>query len=365
MKLNGTAIKKHILTGIGYMIPLVVAAGLCMALGQVIDSDVRNSVTGLGYWLYQCGNFGMSMVVPVITAGVAYSISDKPGIAPGIIVGFVCTAVKAGFIGGIAGGFLVGYLVLAVKKYVKLPKPMRGLMSVMIIPVVVTAVAGVMMYTIVGLPFAWLQQVLTEWITNLQTGSKIVFGAVLGAMACFDFGGPVNKTMSTFVNGLMVDGIYGPESIKFVGSMIPPFGIAIACLLARHKFTKSEKESLKAAVPMGFCMITEGVIPIAARDLIRVVFSCCVGSAVAGALCMVWGTEQVVPHGGMLTVPLMTNPLQFCLALAIGSVITGVILAVIKKPVTDEDEKFDELGVNVLDIDVNDSSDVDFTIEKF
>lgn len=367
MKGKVGTIKKHILTAISYMIPLVVAAGLCMALGQVIDSDVRNSTAGLGYYLYMVGKYGMNMVVPVITAGVAYSISDKPGIAPGLIVGFVCTEIKAGFIGGIVGGFLVGGLVILVKKYIKLPKSMQGLMPVMVIPVLVSAVASVLMYTIVGIPFVWLQAALTSWITNLQTGSKIVFGAVLGVMACFDFGGPVNKTMSTFVNGLMVDGVCGPESIKFVGSMIPPFGIAIACLLARNKFTKSEKESLKAAVPMGICMITEGVIPIAARDLVRVVFSCCCGSAVAGALCMVWGTEQVVPHGGMLTVPLMTHPGLFCLALAIGSVITGVILALIKKPVTVEDEAYDDMGVDVLGMmDEGESSGdgLDFTIEK-
>jgi len=135
-------IKKHVLTAIGYMIPLVVAAGLCMALGQFIDGDVRNSTSGIGWYLYKAGGFGMSAVVPVITAGVAYSIADRPGIAPGLILGFICTEIKAGFIGGIVAGFLVGYLVLAVKKYVKLPSAMQGLMPVMVIPVLVTAVAS-------------------------------------------------------------------------------------------------------------------------------------------------------------------------------------------------------------------------------
>ena len=325
-------IKKHVLTAIGYMIPLVVAAGLCMALGQFIDGDVRNSTSGIGWYLYKAGGFGMSAVVPVITAGVAYSIADRPGIAPGLILGFI------------VAGFLVGYLVLAVKKYVKLPSAMQGLMPVMVIPVLVTAVASVLMFTVVGQPFAWLQVTLTAAISGLQNGSKFVFGAVLGGMACFDFGGPVNKTMSTFVNGLMVDGVLEPEAVKFVGSMIPPFGIAISCLLTRNKYTKAEKEALKAAVPMGFCMITEGVIPIAARDLVRVVFSCVCGSAVAGGLSMMWGCGSPVPHGGMLSVPLFTNPAKFCLALAIGSVITGVILSLLKKPVTEEDESFEDLG---------------------
>lgn len=348
-------VKKTILTAISYMIPLVVAAGLCMALGQVVDSDVRNSTSGLGYYLFMAGKYGMNLVVPVIAAGVAYAIADKPGIAPGLILGFVCTEIKAGFIGGIVAGFLVGYLVIAVKKYVKLPKSMQGLMPVMVIPVIVTVLATVLMYTVVGIPFVWLQQTLTAAITNLQTGSKVVFGAVLGVMACFDFGGPVNKTMSAFANGLMIDGIYGPEAVKFVGSMIPPFGIAISALLTRNKYTKAEKEALKAAVPMGVCMITEGVIPIAARDLVRVVISCCLGSAVAGALVMVWGVGSPIPHGGLLTVPLFTKPVLFLIALAIGSVITGVTLSLIKKPVTEEDEVFEGLGqVNDQNMDTDD-----------
>ena len=363
MKEHGviSIIKKHILTAIGYMIPLVVAAGLSMALGQFIDGDVRNSTSGIGYYLYKAGNFGMSAVVPVITAGVAYSISDRPGIAPGLILGFICTEIKAGFIGGIVAGFLVGYLVLAVKKYVKLPAAMQGLMPVMVIPVLVTAISSVLMFTIVGQPFAWLQVTLTEAITGLQSGSKFVFGAVLGGMACFDFGGPVNKTMSTFVNGLMVDGVFEPEAVKFIGSMIPPFGIAISCLLTKNKYTKAEKEALKAAVPMGFCMITEGVIPIAARDLIRVVFSCVCGSAVAGGLSMIWGCGSPVPHGGMLSVPLFTNPVKFCIALVIGSMITAVILSLIKKPVTEADENFEDLG-NTAD---DSSNDNDIKIETF
>ena len=355
-------IKKHILTGIGYMIPLVVAAGLSMALGQVIDSDVRNSVTGLGYFLYKMGQYGMNLVVPVITAGVAYSIADRPGIAPGIIIGFVCTEIKAGFIGGIVAGFLIGYFVMALKKHLKVPKWMQGLMPVMIIPVLTTVVIGVLMYTVVGMPFAWLTEVLTNWISGMQNSSKFLFGAVLGGMACFDFGGPVNKTMSTFVNGLMADGVIGHESVKFVGSMIPPFGIAISCLLTPKKYTSAEKEQLKAAVPMGICMITEGVIPIAARDLIRVVFACVCGSAIAGGLCMVWGTGSPVPHGGMLTVPLFTNPGMFCVALAIGSVITGVVLSLIKKPVTPEDE-ISSLD-NDLGLGLDENDDEELVIEN-
>ena len=346
MKKLGAELKRHALTAISYMLPLVVASGLLIAIGNLMGGEnvTELSKMTLPSALTTLGVMGMGLLPSFIAGYIAYSIADRPGIAPGLILGFICTEIKAGFIGGIVAGFLVGYLVLAVKKYVKLPSAMQGLMPVMVIPVLVTAVASVLMFTVVGQPFAWLQVTLTAAISGLQNGSKFVFGAVLGGMACFDFGGPVNKTMSTFVNGLMVDGVLEPEAVKFVGSMIPPFGIAISCLLTRNKYTKAEKEALKAAVPMGFCMITEGVIPIAARDLVRVVFSCVCGSAVAGGLSMMWGCGSPVPHGGMLSVPLFTNPAKFCLALAIGSVITGVILSLLKKPVTEEDESFEDLG---------------------
>lgn len=336
-------IKKHLLTGISYMIPLIVAAGICIALGQILGgTDVGEKVGTIPYIISKIGVGGMGLIVPVICAAIAYSIADRPGIAPALIIGFLCNEIKTGFIGGMIGGFLVGYVVLAIKKYVKLPASMQGLMPIMIIPVLSTLICGIAIATIIGKPIIWLQEALYGFLESMQGGSKFAMGAVLGAMATFDFGGPVNKTMSLFVDGLLIDGIYGPEAVKFIGSMIPPFGITIAYFLAKNKFTKAEKEALKAAFPMGVCMITEGVIPIAARDLIRVVGSCVVSSAIAGGLSLVWGVEAPVPHGGMFVVPLFTKPLHFCLALLIGSVICGVMLAFWKKPVTELDEKFDD-----------------------
>ena len=214
------------------------------------------------------------------------------------------------------------------------------------------------MMTLIGKPIAWLQEALIHLLESMQGGSRFLMGAILGAMATFDFGGPVNKTMSLFSDGLLVSGVYGPEAVKFVGSIIPPFGITLSFLLTRHKYTRAEREALKAAFPMGICMITEGVIPIAARDLLRVVGSCVVASAVAGGLIMVWGVESPVPHGGMFVVPLFTHPLLFCLALGIGTVICGVMLSLWKKPVTERDEEFDELS----DLKLKDE-EITFTLE--
>ena len=309
-------IKKHLLTGISWMIPLIVAAGICIALGQVLGGTDVGEKTGTILWmLNQIGGWGMGLIVPLISAAIDYSIADRPGFAPGLIVGFLCGQIHTGFIGGMLGGFLVGYTILLLKRYIRLPQSMQG-------------------------------------------GSRFLMGAILGAMATFDFGGPVNKTMSLFSDGLLVSGVYGPEAVKFVGSIIPPFGITLSFLLTRHKYTRAEREALKAAFPMGICMITEGVIPIAARDLLRVVGSCVVASAVAGGLIMVWGVESPVPHGGMFVVPLFTHPLLFCLALGIGTVICGVMLSLWKKPVTERDEEFDELSDQKLK-----DEEITFTLE--
>lgn len=329
-------IKKHLLTGISWMIPLIVAAGICIALGQILGGTNVGEKTGTIPWmLNQIGGWGMGLIVPLISAAIAYSIADRPGFAPGLIVGFVCGEIHTGFIGGMLGGFLVGYTVLLLKRYIRLPQSMQGLMPIMVLP-----------------------DALIHLLESMQGGSRFLMGAILGAMATFDFGGPVNKTMSLFADGMLVSGVYGPEAVKFVGSMIPPFGITLSFLLTRHKYTRAEREALKAAFPMGICMITEGVIPIAARDLLRVVGSCVVASAIAGGLIMVWGVESPVPHGGMFVVPLFTHPLLFCLALGIGTVICGVMLSLWKKPVTERDEEFDELSDQKLK-----DEEITFTLE--
>lgn len=175
-----------------------------------------------------------------------------------MIVGFVCGQIHTGFIGGMLGGFLVGYTVLALKHYIRLPKSMQGLMPIMVLPVLSTIISGLLMMTLIGKPIAWLQDALIHLLESMQGGSRFLLGAILGAMATFDFGGPVNKTMSLFADGLLVSGVYGPEAVKFVGSIIPPFGITLSFLLTRHKYTRAEREALKAAFPMGICMITEG-----------------------------------------------------------------------------------------------------------
>lgn len=219
----GQEIKGHLLTGISWMIPLIVAAGICIALGQVIGGpDVGKHPGTIAWMLNQMGGWGMGLIVPLISAAIAYSIADRPGFAPGLIVGFICGQIGTGFIGGILGGFLVGYTVILLRRTIRLPQSMQGLMPIMVLPVLSTIIAGLLMMTFIGQPIVWLQKALIALLESMQGGSKFVMGAILGAMATFDFGGPVNKTMSLFADGMLVDGIYGPEAVKFVGSMIPP-----------------------------------------------------------------------------------------------------------------------------------------------
>ena len=189
----------------------------------------------------------------------------------------------------------------------------------------------------------------------MQTGSRGVFGAVMGAMAAFDFGGPVNKVASLFADGLLMDGVYGPEAVKICASMIPPFGVALSWLIKRSRYTRSETDNIKIAFPMGICMITEGVIPIAAVDPIRVIASCSVGAAVGGALVMILNVGSMVPSGGMFIVPAMINPWGFMVALAAGTVVTALMLVLLKKDAKKEDaivldEEEEELDLSDIKI---------------
>lgn len=350
-------LKQHILTGISYFIPLVTGAGITMAIGRAIAGQAVANLgsSGIGYWMWTTGQLGMSMMVPVLCAYIAYSVASKPALAPGFITGAIANNIGTGFIGGMVGGIVVGIIVNLLKKYVKLPKSLEALNGMLIIPFLTTAISGILMFTVIKIPVTWLMNTLTNFLASLSSGSKFIYGGVLGAMATFDFGGPVNKTATAFCNALYAEGIRDAKTVQIIASMIQPFGVALACLIAKNKFTKYEKETLKAAVPMGCFMISEGVIPIAARDLVRTVFACVCGSFVAGGLSMMWGNSSELLNGGFIAFPFFTSPVQGLICLAIGTAVCGVILAVIKKNVTEEDEKTGEsIGSEVSDEELDD-----------
>ncbi len=359
-------LKKHALTAISYMLPLVVAAGLLIAIGNLSGGSVITDYSASYNWadaMVSLGVLGMGLLPPVISAGIAFSIADRPGIAPGLMMGLIAHSIGAGFLGGMLGGYLVGYLVLWMKNNVKVPRWAEGLMPMMIIPLVSTLIVGTLMYFVVGIPIVWATNALTDFLTGLQGAGSFLFGMIMGGMAAFDFGGPVNKVASLFADGMLLEGVKEPEAVKILASMVPPFGVGISWALS-HWFRKpiysfQERDNIKIALPMGVCMITEGVIPIAAVDIVRVVFACTTGAAIGGGFSMLWGIGSPVPSGGLFIVPTMTNPLMFMSALAIGSVITGILLFLTKKRLSPEDLQ------NQASINAEDEAEVDVSSIKF
>ena len=354
-------IKKHALTAISYMLPVVVTAGLLIAIGNLTGGQVVSDYTSsysVPDALVSVGVLGMGLLAPVISGAIAYSIADRPGIGPGLFMGLIANSIGAGFLGGMLGGYLVGYFILFIVKNLKVPKWAQGLMPMMIVPVSSTIIIGLLMYFVVGVPIVWATNALTDFLTGLQSSGRFLFGAIVGGMAAFDFGGPVNKVASLFADGMLLEGIQEPEAVKILASMVPPFGVTIAWVLSKvtrkPKFSTSEEDNIKIAFPMGLAMITEGVIPIAAVDPLRVILSCTVGAAVGGGLSMSWGVGSPVPSGGVFIIPAMNDPMKFTLALIIGSVITGLLLFVLKKePVESvelEDEEEEEVDFSSIKI---------------
>lgn len=335
--------RRHIMTGVSFMVPVVVGAGLCQALGVIIGGPNVSQATGtFAYYLYYTGNYAMAnMIVPVISAAMAYSMVDRPGIAPGLVVGLISINIKAGFLGGIVGAFVVGIVVTLIKEYVRLPKTMQGLMPILVIPFFGSAISGLIMFTVLGLPIVWIMEQLTTFLASLSTGAKFLYGFVMGAMDGVDYGGPIGKTVSLYSTGLMADGILEPKAAHMAACMTPPMGVLVAWFLSKvfrkPIFTRAEKENLKACFPMGVCMITECVIPIAMNDFVRVVTSTIIGSGVAGALSVVWNVGSPVAHGGWFVIPVMTNPLHMVAAIAIGSIVTGVLMVGLKKRLSENE----------------------------
>ena len=343
-------IKEHVLTGISFMLPLVVGSGLAIAVGQIMQRMGANEK--LSNDIVQLGVYGMGMMVPVFSASIAYSIADKPGIAPGLILGLLANDIKAGFLGGIFFGFFVGYVVLYLKNHIKVPKTMDSLVPIMIIPLLSILFCGLVGIYVIGVPLVALQAGLTGFLQNMDQSSKFITGAIMGGMAGFDFGGPVNKTMSLFADGMLIEKIYEPEAIKVMCSMVPPLGVALSVLFARKKWNRQEIEETKIAFPMGLCMITEGVIPIAARDPFRVIFSTTVGGMIAGGLSMMWGVGSTIPSGGVFIIPFMIKPFYFTLALVIGSVTTAILLTLLKPNASEEISEIKEVKLDLGSIKI-------------
>ena len=278
-------LKKHVLTGIAYMIPVVVAGGICLGISRIFGGvDIQEGTIAAA--LEQIGNAAIGFTVPVIAAGIAYSIANRPGIAPGLAAGTLANVVGAGFLGGLAGGFIAGYFAWLAKTYIKPPKLIEGLMPVLVIPVLSTLAVGLVFMYLIGTPLAMIQQGMTDWLLSLQGESGFLMGAIIGGMR-FDMGGPFAQAAGAFCDAMLTQGVYAPKAASMVSGMTPPVGVAIAVFLARKRFTKAEHEAAKTALPLGLCFITEGVFPFLASDPLRIVAACTAGSAISGGLAVI------------------------------------------------------------------------------
>lgn len=347
-KSQATFLKDSIMTGISYMIPVIVGGGVIQAIAKMMGGyDIGNhmeEVDSLAKVVFLIGTSIMGFVVPAIAGFVAYAMADKPGIAPGLAMGALANSMNTGFVGGLVGGILVGYLVIGFKK-VKVPKALDGVMPIMIIPVFVTLIGGLLMWYVFGIPIQWFMEALTKMLMSLNTGSKFVLGAVIGAMITADHGGPINKTAALFTNGLNADGFLIPTSAKMCAGMTAPLGIALAAFLGgKKKFSDGEREQAKSLVLLSTVYVQEGVIPFLMKDPIRVMISCMTGGAITGGLCMISSLESPAVHGGIFVIPMMSNPLLFVGYWFLGSAITGVLYALLRRPLPkgykDSDDNF-------------------------
>ena len=328
-------IYKHLLTGVSFMLPMVVAGGLLIALSFVFGIEAFEQEGTLAAALMQIGGgTAFALMIPVLAGYIAYSIADRPGIAPGMIGGMLAANIGSGFIGGILAGFLAGYVALAVTRYVKLPSSVESLKPILIIPLVASLVTGLTMIYVIGEPVAALLNALTSFLESMGSTNAVLLGILLGAMMCFDLGGPVNKAAYTFGVGLLASETYGPMAAIMAAGMVPAIGMGIASFVARNKFSAPEREAGKASFVLGLCFISEGAIPFAAKDPLRVIPACMVGGALTGALSMLVGAQLMAPHGGIfvLLIPNAITPVLLYLgAIVAGSLVTGLSYAFIKR----------------------------------
>lgn len=329
---------QHLLTGVSYMLPMVVAGGLIMALSFAFGSiDIVDGVQQLKgeAHLEQIGKLAFSLMVPLLAGYIAYSIADRPGLAPGLVGGLLAVSTGAGFLGGIVIGYFAGYLAMSITKYLPLPKTLEALKPILIVPLLATLATGLVMQFIIGTPIAWLMAALTKWLESMGTGNAIMLGTLLGGMMCTDMGGPINKAAYAFGVTMISQHLYAPMAAVMAGGMVPPLAMGLATLIARKKFAKAEQESGKASLVLGLCFISEGAIPFAARDPLRVIPCCIIGGAITGGMALAFGSELMTPHGGLfaLAIPGVVKPvLGYLLSIVVGSVIAGVVYALIKKP---------------------------------
>ncbi|MFF7008866.1 fructose-specific PTS transporter subunit EIIC [Streptomyces fimicarius] len=340
----GVRLRTYLMSGVSYMVPFVAAGGLLIALSfaiggyeiasakSVADHFVWGEADSWAALLNQIGSAAFAFLVPVLAGYIAYGMADRPALVPGFVGGAIALTVNAGFLGGLVAGLLAGAVVMAIQR-VPVHATLRGIMPVLVIPLIASAVVGFLIFIVVGKPIASLQNALTDWLNGLSGSNAVILGVVLGLMMCFDMGGPLNKVAYAFAVGGLADPTDGSLKVMaavMAAGMVPPLAMALATTVRKKLFTKTERENGRAAWVLGASFITEGAIPFAAADPLRVIPSVMAGGAVTGALSMAFGATLRAPHGGVFVVPLIGQPFLYLLAIAAGTLVATALVVLLK-----------------------------------
>lgn len=344
----GHQIYKHLMNGVSHMLPFVIGGGILIAIAFLIDGfavdlnslpfDERSNfgtITPMAAMFKSIGGVAFGFMLPILAGFIAMSIADRPGLAVGFVGGAIAANGTSGFLGALVAGFVAGYLVRLLKKlFEKLPEGLEGIKPMLLYPVIGIFLIGVIMTYVVEPPIGALNVMINNGLNSMNGAKAILLGALLGGMMSVDMGGPVNKAAYVFGTASIAAGNYNIMAAVMVGGMVPPLAIALATMFFKNKFTEEERKAGPTNIVMGLSFISEGAIPFAASDPLRVLPSCIIGSAVAGALSMTFNCTLMAPHGGIFVFLTVGHPLLYLISLAVGSVVGCVILGLLKKDVS-------------------------------
>lgn len=327
-------LRQHLLTGVSYAIPFIACGGILIAFGiafvPMTDTGPDFSHSTVLKLVLDIGAVSFALLLPVLAGYIAYGIAGKPGLVPGFIGGYLSGEIKAGFLGALLIGLIAGWIVEAIKK-IAVPKYVKPIMPILVIPIVSSLIVGVLMLKVLGIPIANLMVSLGEWLKVMQTGNAVVLALVLGAMIAFDMGGPVNKAAFFFGAAMIKEGNYAVMGACAAAICTPPLGMGLATLLDRKRWSDDEKEAGLAALAMGMIGITEGAIPFAAADPLRVIPSIMIGSMTAAVIAMLGGVGDHAPHGGPIVLPVVDNRFVYVIAILAGTFVTALVANTVKR----------------------------------
>lgn len=335
----GQSIYKHLMNGVSHMLPFVVGGGILIALAFLLDDytiDPANfgSNTPLAAFFKNVGGAAFGFMMPILAGFIAMSIADRPGLAVGFVGGYLANEGGSGFLGALAAGFIAGYLILILRKISQpLPKSMDGVKPMLIFPVLGILGIGAIMIFLLNPPLASVNTAISEWLNNMGNGSKLLLGAILGGMMSVDMGGPINKAAYVFGTASLANGSSAVMAAVMAGGMVPPLALSISMIFFKNKYSEKDRQAIPSNIIMGLSFITEGAIPFAAADPLRVLPSCVVGSAITGLLSMIFGCALRAPHGGIWVIGVVENPIMYLIAIIVGAIVSAVLLGLLKKKV--------------------------------